>query len=368
MKVSGRATKPRALRPLLADPYESAKLAGLRYISSIGEGITRRKSGTGWRFLSASGHILKDRATLNRIRALVIPPAWTQVWICPDPTGHIQAIGRDARGRLQYRYHALYRQIRDATKFTRMAIFGQALPGIRKAVDADLVRPGLPKRKVVATVVRLLETTYIRVGNEEYRKANDSFGLTTLRSRHVQIEGQTLRFQFRGKSGQDHDIELTDRKLANIVRKCQCLPGYDLFRYVNEEGVPCSIESNDVNDYLREITGQDFTAKDFRTWAGSCLAAVALHELGPAETETEAKRKISEAVKSVAKRLGNRPATCRKYYIHPILLDSYTSGVLADAMLASSRHALEQIEEHCVLSLVMPGGQIAVDLNAARCA
>ncbi len=275
---------------------------------------------------------MRDSQVLQRIRSLVIPPAWTEVWICQAPNGHLQAIGFDQKGRKQYRYHPLYRAVRDATKFTRLVAFGLTLPKIRAHVDEDLKLTGMPRNKVLATVVRLLETTCIRVGNEEYRKQNESFGLTTLRNKHVQIDGYSLRFRFKGKSGQVHDIELTDRKLAKIVRECQCIPGHELFQYMNGDHEPVRVSSEDVNDYLREITGEDFTAKDFRTWNGTREAAVVLESIGSAATQTASKKNIIEAVKQTAKRLGNRPSTCKKYYIHPAILDAYSDGTLFDML------------------------------------
>ncbi len=252
------------------------------------------------------------------------------MWICPIPEGHIQAIGYDQRGRKQYRYHTLYRAVRDATKYERLAAFGAVLPSIRERVHADLRRPQLTREKVLATVVRLLEETCIRVGNEEYRKQNESFGLTTLRSRHVRIHGATLRFHFKGKSGQVHDIELTDRRLSRVIRECQCIPGHELFQYIDEDGERCRIESGDVNAYLREITGESFTAKDFRTWSGTRETVEVLEAMGPASSQSAAKKNIVEAVKQTSVRLGNRAATCRKYYVHPAVLDAYTDGSLFD--------------------------------------
>ena len=290
--------------------------------------IKRIRAGKSFRYVGAAGRPIRDPKTLGRIRALVIPPAWTDVAICPSPNGHLQAVGRDARGRKQYRYHAHYREVRDQAKFSRMVAFGTVLAIIRRQVEKDLRRPGLPKDKVLATVVRLLETSFIRVGNDEYARENDSFGLTTLKNRHVAIEGARLRFHFRGKSGLEHTIELTDRRLAGIVRRCQDLPGYALFEYTGENGNVCSVESADVNRYIRQIAGDDFTAKDFRTWAGTTLAIRELAAAGPSETERDAKRAVVNAVKSVAGLLGNRPATCRKYYIHPAILDAYMDGSL----------------------------------------
>lgn len=291
-------------------------------------GITRRRSGTGFAYFLPDGSPLKDSEELARVRSLVIPPAWSDVWICPSKNGHLQAVGTDARGRKQYRYHSSYREVRDATKFTRMIAFGMVLPKIRAQVAKDLSLPGLPRRKVLATVVRLLESTSIRVGNEEYRKQNESFGLTTLRNRHVQIDGRTLHFHFKGKSGQFHDVELTDRRLARIVAECQELPGHELFQFIDDEGNRSPVHSDDVNGYLREITGEDFTAKDFRTWNGSRAAAWALAAMGPADGESAVKKNIVAAVKETASLLGNRPATCRKYYVHPAVFDHYSNGTL----------------------------------------
>jgi DNA topoisomerase-1 len=258
----------------------------------------------------------------------VIPPAWKNVWICSIEHGHLQATGVDARGRRQYRYHPGYRQIRNQTKFHRMLAFAKALPSIRERVEHDLKRHGLPREKVIATVVRLLETTFIRIGNEEYAKQNASFGLTTLHDEHVRIEGCTIRFHFRGKSAQDHDITVHDKRLARIVRDCRDLPGYDLFQYVDEAGQTHCIDSSDVNAYLRDACGEDFTAKDFRTWAGTVQTALALAEMGPFKSETEAKRNIAAAIKNTASQLGNRPATCRNYYVHPAVTDGYLDGTL----------------------------------------
>jgi DNA topoisomerase-1 len=310
------------------DPLESAAEAGLRYVRSGGPCIHRRRSGKGFRYIDASGKPLRDPKQIARIRSLVIPPAWTNVAICPSPYGHLQAVGIDARGRKQYRYHARYRAVRDQAKFSRMIAFGAVLAIIRRRVEADLRRPGLSKQKVLAAVVRLLETSFIRVGNDEYARENDSFGLTTLKNRHVRIAGATLRFHFRGKSGLEHHIELTDRRLASIVRQCQELPGYELFEYIGADGEVCPIESADVNRYLREAAGGDFTAKDFRTWAGTLLAVRELAVAGPAHTESQAKKVVVAAIKAVAAQLGNRPATARKYYVHPAILEAYMDSSL----------------------------------------
>ena len=346
--------RKKTIPELPVDPYESARVAGLRYVRDDEPGIVRKRKGDGFIYIGPDGKEVEDEATLGRIKSLVIPPAWENVWICPRANGHIQAIGRDARGRKQYRYHPLYRAVRDATKFTRMIAFGEALPTIRKRVEHDLALPGLPKNKVLATVVRLLERTCIRVGNEEYVKENGSFGLTTLRNKHVKIEGRTLRFHFKGKSGIVHDVELTDKRLARIVRECQCIPGHELFEYVDDDGAACRVTSEDVNEYLREITGQDFTAKDFRTWNGTGQAALELETLGACDCETTAKKNIVAAVKAVSQRLGNRPATCRKYYIHPAVLDAYSNGTLLDALRAKEGATAEALrrEELAVMKLV----------------
>lgn len=274
---------------------------------------------------------MQDKAFIRRARSLVIPPAWARVWVSSDPNGHIQAVGWDAKGRKQYRYHALYREVRDHAKFDRLAEFGRVLPKIRAAVRADLSLKGLPQRKVVAVVVRLLEETCIRIGNEEYERLNGSFGLTTMKSRHVTIDGSELRFRFKGKSGQTHDILMKDTRLARIVRACQCIPGYELFQYKDETGEVHTVKSEDVNAYLSEITSGNFTAKDFRTWAGTCTAADYLRQREPAGSKAELKRVVAEVVKQTAEKLGNRAATCRKYYIHPIVFTAFENGTLAKA-------------------------------------
>jgi DNA topoisomerase-1 len=313
------------------DPLESAAEAGLRYVSGYGPCIERLRHGKSFRYLGPDNKPLRDPKHLERIRSLAIPPAWTNVWICPSANGHLQAVGWDARGRKQYRYHPRYRATRDQTKFSRTIAFGTLLAPIRRRVEEDLERRGLPKEKVLAAVVRLLETTFIRVGNEEYAKENDSFGLTTLHDRHVHIAGAKLMFRFRGKSGLEHTIELTDRRLATIVRQCRDLPGYELFQYVNGDGQIYRVDSADVNRYIHDIAGHDFTAKDFRTWAGTILAARELYAAGPCRNPNAGKKTIVAAIKNVARQLRNRPATCRKYYIHPAVIDAYTAGTLFTA-------------------------------------
>jgi DNA topoisomerase-1 len=318
---------------LSTDPLQSASEAGLRYVTDSGPCILRIRCGKSFRYRGPDGRPLRDQKHLARIRSLAIPPAWNNVWICPSPNGHLQATGRDARGRKQYRYHPDYRATRDQAKFSRMIAFGAVLARIRKRVEHDIRRRGLPREKVLATVVRLLETTFIRVGNDEYAKENDSFGLTTMKDRHVRIAGARLMFHFRGKSGLEHEVELTDQRLARIVRECRDLPGYELFQYVDQSGAICRIDSADVNQYIRDISGQDFTAKDFRTWAGTVLAACELYNEGPSRSAAAAKKTIAAAIKRVAAHLRNRPATCRKYYIHPTIPDSYADGSLFPVML-----------------------------------
>lgn len=340
------------------DPLKSAAEAGLRYVNGYGPCIRRVRCGKSFRYIGPDGAPVRDPRHLERIRSLVIPPAWTNVRICPSPHGHLQAAGWDARGRKQYRYHARYREVRDQAKFSRMIAFGTVLAAIRRQVRRDLRRSGLPKQKVLATVVRLLETSFIRVGNDEYAKENDSFGLTTMKDRHVRIAGSKLLFHFRGKSGQEHTIELTDRRLAHIVKQCRDLPGYELFQYMDENGTPCTVDSADVNRYIRDIAGRDFTAKDFRTWAGTVLAVRELCAAGPCQTEKAAKRTVVNAVKCVARKLGNRPATCRKYYVHPAILDAYSDGSLLSAMRQGEQQQTDynglglRPEEYCVMVVV----------------
>jgi DNA topoisomerase I len=313
-------------------PALSAKAAGLRYVPDAVPGIRRVPLRTGFRYVDAQGRAVRDRATLGRIRALVIPPAWREVWICPRDDGHLQATGRDARGRKQYRYHARWREIRDDTKYGRMLSFAKALPRIHRRVRRDLALSGLPRAKALATIVRLLETTCIRVGNEEYARQNDSFGLTTMRTRQVRVQGDTLNFKFRGKSGVRHDVELSDRQMAGIVRRMRDLPGQELFQYVDDAGQTHAIESADVNEYLKDIAGDEFTSKDFRTWAGTLHAADALRRLPPVSSQAEAKRNIVGAIEAVARQLGNTKAVCKKCYIHPAVLDAYLEGSLTEAM------------------------------------
>ena len=338
----GRTYIPAQVLP----PPESARAAGLRYVADSRPGIARVRNGAGFRYRGADGRAIRDAAALARIRSLAIPPAWREVWICPSAEGHLQATGRDAKGRKQYRYHARWREIRDETKYGRMAAFARALPRIRSRVRRDLARPGLPRDKALATVVRLLETTFIRVGNDEYARENASFGLTTLRAHQVRVRGARLRFRFRGKSGVEHRIELADRQLAAIVRRMQDLPGEELLCYVGDDGVARTIESDDVNRYLKECAGEEFTSKDFRTWAGTLLAARALRGR-EASSVGEARRELAQAVAQVARRLGNTPAVCRKCYIHPAIIEAYLEGSLEEPLQrgASERAALISLLE-----------------------
>ena len=318
----------------MPDPEEhvrSALDAGLRYVSEAMPGIRRQRRGRGFTYIAPDGRTIRDPDQLARIRKLVIPPRWNDVWICPEESGHLQVTARDARGRKQYRYHTRYRAVRDETKFERMIAFSEILPRIRDRVEHDIGRPDLSREKVLATVVWLLERTLIRVGKDMYVRHNGTFGLTTLRRRHVAVNGHTLRFEFKGKSGVQHSVKVTDRRVARIVQRCQELPGQELFRYIDGDGKRQDIDAMDVNDYLREVAGTQVTAKDFRTWGGTVHAAAALRALGPAATEKEAKANIVRAIDEVAKRLGNTRAVCRKYYVHPAVIEAYMEGVVIPA-------------------------------------
>ena len=305
-----------------------ADTAGLRYVSDEHPGVVRKKRGSGFRYVGADSKTITDPAIIKRIRSIAVPPAWTNVWICPSANGHIQATGRDARGRKQYRYHPDFRSVRDGTKYEHLVAFGSVLPKLRRQVDRDMGRQGLPLEKVVAVVVHLLDTMLIRVGNSAYARDNGSFGLTTLRNRHVKVNGGELRFEFRGKSGKVWRLRMHDRRVARIVRSSQELPGQHLFQYLDEGGAHVSIGSSDVNAYLREVTGTDVTAKDFRTWAGTVLAATALSAFPPFDTAATAKANVRAAIEEVADRLGNTPTVCRKCYIHPMVLETYLDGAL----------------------------------------
>jgi DNA topoisomerase-1 len=315
---------------LVVDPAEAARAAGLRYVVDAMPGIRRRKAGKRFAYLDPDGRPVEDEETLARIKALAIPPAWTDVWICPSPRGHVQATGRDARGRKQYRYHPRWRETRDEVKYGKMLAFGEALPAIRAKVDEQLRQRTLSRELVLAAVVRLLDLSYIRIGNEEYARTNKSFGLTTMRDRHATVEGGEIRLRFRGKAGKVHSYDLRDLRLARIVKRCQELPGQDLFQFLDESGTPQAIGSADVNDYLRRISGQDFTAKDFRTWAGTVLAVETLAACEPCETQTDVKHNVVETIKTVAEQLGNTPSICRKCYVHPAVLESYMDGKPAE--------------------------------------
>lgn len=325
------------------DPEHVAREAGLTYVSDVLPGIRRKRAGRHFSYTGPDGERLRDRAEIDRIRKLAIPPAWKDVWICPSARGHLQATGRDARGRKQYKYHPRWREVRDENKYGRMVAFARALPGIRKQVNVDLSAPGLPREKVLASVVSLLETTFIRVGNEEYARENNSFGLTTLRDRHAEISGAEIRFVFRGKVGRKHSVTVTDRRLARVVKRCRDIPGQELFQYIGDDGERHAISSSDVNAYLREISGEDFTAKDFRTWAGTVLAALALSEFETFDSDTQAKSNIVRAIESVAERLGNTPAVCRKCYVHPEIIESYVSG---DLLKALKRRAEDELRDN----------------------
>lgn len=310
------------------DPIKSAKLVGLRYVRDDSPGFQRKRTSRGFSYLDAQGNRITDTNDLKRIKALAIPPSWRDVWICPYANGHLQSTGRDEKGRKQYRYHADWGKVRSQTKFNRMVAFGQKLPAIRRATDEHLRSRLLSREKVLAIVVRLLEATLIRVGNDEYAKTNQSFGLTTLQNRHVEVSANTVRFEFRGKSGQDHSLELSDRRLARAIKRCQDIPGHELFQYFDDDGERHSVGSSDVNEYLQSIVGESFSAKDFRTWAGTSETAWCLQEMGEASSKKEAQKNIREAIKHTAKQLGNRAATCRKYYVHPIVLQAYEEGWL----------------------------------------
>ncbi|GJD51889.1 hypothetical protein OPKNFCMD_4648 [Methylobacterium crusticola] len=340
------------------DTKDAAREAGLRYVSDEEPGYRRKRSGRGFVYVDAAGARVRDAAVLARIKALAIPPAYTDVWICRHAKGHIQATGRDDRGRKQYRYHPEFRQARESSKFAHMMAFADALPGLRATVQADMGRRGLPREKVLATVVHLLETTLIRVGNDDYARQNKSYGLTTLRDPHVTVEGRELRFRFKGKSGKTWELAVQDRRVAKIVKACQDLPGQELFQYIDDEGVQRDVTSADVNAYLREITGRDVTAKDFRTWSGTVLAALALREFEAFDSQAAAKKNVRAAIERVAERLGNTPTICRKCYVHPEILGCYLEGELLlqvqEEVQAALREDLGRLrpEETAVLGLL----------------
>jgi DNA topoisomerase-1 len=327
--LAERSTATSAASSPPADSVESARAAGLRYVTDETPGFRRHKAGRGFAYISVEGRVIRDPEEVRRIKSLAIPPAWRDVWICPFANGHLQATGRDAKGRKQHRYHSRWRAVRDRTKYDKMLEFAKQLPAIRRQVRKDLSLAGLPRPKVLATVVRLLETGMIRIGNEEYARRNKSFGLATLRSRHVNVAGPRIKFEFRGKSGIQHTFDLNDRRLAKIIKQCQELPGHELFQYIDEHGERCAIGSADVNEYLRAIAGDDFSSKDFRTWAGTVLVAAALVASYRVDRRPTKKR-ITQAIQTVAKQLGNTAAVCRKCYIHPIVFEAHTDGSLFD--------------------------------------
>ena len=331
-----------------------ASAAGLRYVSDESPGIRRRKKRGGFTYVGPDGRVIRNAAELKRIASLAVPPAWTDVWICTHPRGHLQATGRDAKGRKQHRYHTAWRVHRDENKFDRMQGFAAALPNIRRRARADLAKPGLPRDKVLATIVQLLEKSLIRVGNEEYVRQNQSFGLTTLRNRHVQVRGGKLSFQFRGKSGVRHSVEITDRQLARIVKQCRDLPGQELFQYQDDSGELQPVDSGDINDYLKSVAGDDYTAKDFRTWSGTVLALAALREFPPATTKKQAEKIVVVAIEAVAKMLGNTRTVCRKSYVHPGIIDCYVEGAIEKALSRSkvTRKPGLRADEVAVLTLL----------------
>jgi DNA topoisomerase-1 len=354
---------------VIHDPAaESAQEAGLVYTSDLETGIRRVRKGKGFIYFGPDGKPVGDPSTLDRIRSLAIPPAWKNVWISTRSRGHLQATGRDARGRKQHRYHPRWREVRDADKFGRMAGFARVLPRIRGRVSRDLRRNGLPREKVVATIVRLLETTFARVGNEEYARQNRSFGLTTLRDRHVKVTGATVRFLFSGKSGREVQVGVTDRRVARVIKKCEELPGQLLFQYAGEDGERRAVTSDDVNEYIREASGEDYTAKDFRTWAATVLAACALRELAGFESEAQAKHNVVAAIDTVAHKLGHTRAICRRAYVHPAVIDSYLNGTLENALNGNQTKLPMRLraDEVAVLALLKRNGNRKVRNPTAR--
>lgn len=310
-------------------PAALAEAAGLVYVSDSEPGFQRRRAGRGFTYVDSTGHVVRDPALRARFQALAIPPAWREVWICANPDGHLLVTGRDEAGRKQYLYHPRWSAMRNQAKYDHLTLFGEALPKLREQVQADLRKRALTQEKVTALVVNLLEDTLIRIGNEAYARQNDTYGLTTLQDDHVAVNGAAVVFEFRGKSGKDHEIVVTDKRLARLVQACQELPGQQLFQYIGEDGKVCGLTSTDVNTYLRQVTSCDFTAKDFRTWGGTVTAARLLHEVGPAATRKEAEHNLVQVIKGVAERLGNTPAVCRQHYIHPAILETYLAGHLS---------------------------------------
>lgn len=372
MALSG--SNPETQNTNLEDRVEKQRAdaigAGLRYLMDHQPGILRKCLRGAFIYLAPDGSRITDEETLRRIKSLAIPPAWTDVWICPTPNGHLQATGRDARGRKQYRYHPRWREARDLVKYDRMILFGEVLPKLRKRVRKDLERPGLPREKVLGAIVRLLEETRARIGNKEYRRENRSFGLTTLRDRHATIRGTSLRLEFRGKSGKLFDVQFSDRRVARVVRACQDIPGQELFQYYDEYGSRHSIDSADVNSYIRELSGHDFTAKDFRTWAGTVFAAKFLRTCEQCSDERQARVEVAQAIREVAQQLGNTPAVCRKSYVHPAVLDAYLSGTLGtikgpEDRSVSGLDALS-VDEQFVLDLLRTVAK-AAEVRSSEC-
>lgn len=353
-----REKKKIAALEIVTDPKEAAEEAGLRYVTDEKPGYKRQRRGKKFVYFDTEGKEIRDETRILRLNRLAIPPAYSDVWICPSPNGHLQATGRDERGRKQYRYHERWREERDENKDQKMVIFAEALPKIRRRINKDLKRRGLPRAKVLATVVQLLERTFIRIGNEEYAKENKSFGLTTMRNRHVEVKGANVRFRFRGKSGKEHDIDTDDRRVAKVIRKLQELPGQEVFQYLDEEGDRHDVTSDDVNEYLQEITGEEFTAKDFRTWAGTVMTAMALKAQVVFENKSQAKQNVKAAIGAVAKMLGNTPAVCRKCYVHPAVLETYLDGNLIEGLKKQTERTLAdslgdlRSEEAAVLSFL----------------
>ncbi len=353
---------------VIVDQREAAETAGLTYVSDEEPGIRRKKAGSGFTYVDASGSTIRDPHVLKRIRSLAIPPAYKDVWICPDPNGHIQATGRDEKGRKQYRYHPKWREIRDGSKYEHMLEFAHALPALRKRIDADMAKSSLCREKVLATVVHLLETTLIRVGNSDYAKRNKSYGLTTLRDRHVRISGKELRFEFKGKSGKTWKLHVADRRIARLVKACQDIPGQHLFQYFDDDGQRRPVTSSDVNAYLREATGRDITAKDFRTWAGTVLAAIALKEFETLDSSARTKKNVKAAIERVAARLGNTPTICRKCYVHPEVVNAYLDGTLMQEVQeevdAELRDELENLKPEEAALLVLLKSRLNRDLQS----
>jgi len=354
----------------IVDPKEAAETAGLRYVTDARPGIRRKRSGKGFTYARADGSKLTEPDVLRRIKSLAVPPAWTDVWICPFSDGHLQATGRDAKGRKQYRYHPRFREVRESTKYEHLVAFAQALPAIRAKVREHMSLRGLPREKVLATVVHLLETTLIRVGSDDYAKQNNSYGLTTLKTRHVAVDGNEVRFRFTGKSGKQWSLRVRDRRIAKIIRACQELPGQELLQYLDDDGQPQDVTSSDINAYLKEITGRDITAKDFRTWAGTVLAAMALNEAKSFDSAAQAKRNLRTAIEKVAARLGNTPTICRKCYVHPDVLTSYLDGnlllELKEAVESELRDALPGLQPEEAAVLAMLRGRLAKEFARGR--